>query len=300
MCEDICNLCTFAAVNVAMFGKILNTFGTKIVVAFFNLAIAIIISQVLGDSGKGVQSLVLTNISFILIFSEIVCGASLIYLTSRHSFSKLWLPSVLWALLVAAVMGVVMGLIDIGLERSMALHTAILSFISSIASINFRFLVGKEEVKKANYNTLLQPFLLVLTLVVYHFVLGRRDVYGYIIGLYAAYIGSSILGTCQLREEYKSLRIMPWREYGEALKALFKYGFLNQTGHFVQFFSVFIINIFVHSIWGRFVLWLRCPPCWRCRCCPPRFTSSCSVPTSGGWPSSFASSHRVCCSTASS
>ena len=251
MCEDICNLCTFAAVNVAMFGKILNTFGTKIVVAFFNLAIAIIISQVLGDSGKGVQSLVLTNISFILIFSEIVCGASLIYLTSRHSFSKLWLPSVLWALLVAAVMGVVMGLIDIGLERSMAWHTAILSFISSIASINFRFLVGKEEVKKANYNTLLQPFLLVLTLVVYHFVLGRRDVYGYIIGLYAAYIGSSILGTCQLREEYKSLRIMPWREYGEALKALFKYGFLNQTGHFVQFFnlrlSYYLLNVYVDA-----------------------------------------------------
>ena len=61
-----------------MFGKILNTFGTKILVAFINLAIAIIISQVLGDSGKGIQSLVLTNISFSLIFSEIVCGASLV------------------------------------------------------------------------------------------------------------------------------------------------------------------------------------------------------------------------------
>ena len=234
-----------------MFGKILNTFGTKIVVAFFNLAIAIIISQVLGDSGKGVQSLVLTNISFILIFSEIVCGASLIFLTSRHSFSKLWLPSVLWALLIAAIMGVLMSLLDMGLDRSLALHTAILSFISSFASINFRFLIGKEEVEKANYNTLLQPFLLVATLVVYHFVLGRRDVYGYIIGLYIAYTGSSILGVCQLRNEYKSLKIKPFREYGDALKALFKYGFLNQTGHFVQFFnlrlSYYLLNAYVDA-----------------------------------------------------
>ena len=234
-----------------MFGKILNTFGTKIVVAFFNLAIAIIISQVLGDSGKGVQSLVLTNISFILIFSEIVCGASLIYLTSRHSFSKLWLPSVLWALLIAAVMGVLMGLLDMGLDRSLALHTAILSFISSFASINFRFLIGKEEVKKANYNTLLQPFLLVATLLVYHFVLGRRDVYGYVIGLYIAYTGSSVLGVCQLRKEYKSLKILPFHEYNEALKALFKYGFLNQTGHFVQFFnlrlSYYLLNAYVDA-----------------------------------------------------
>ena len=131
-----------------MFGKILNTFGTKIVVAFINLMIAVIISQVLGDSGKGVQSLILTNISFILIFSEIVCGASLVFLTSRHPFSKLWLPSVLWALIIAVLMGGVMLLFNMGLDATLALHTAVLSFISSFASINFRFLIGKEAVKK--------------------------------------------------------------------------------------------------------------------------------------------------------
>ncbi len=234
-----------------MFGKILNTFGTKIVVAFFNLAIAIIISQVLGDSGKGVQSLVLTNISFILIFAEIVCGASLVYLTSRHSFSKLWLPSVIWALIVSAVMGLLMGVLNMGLDGSLVFHTAILSFISSFASINFRFLIGKEEVRKANYNTLLQPFLLVATLVVYHFVLGRRDIYGYIIGLYLAYAGSSVLGVCQLHKEYAALTFHPFGEYREALKDLFKYGFLNQTGHFVQFFnlrlSYYLLNAYVDA-----------------------------------------------------
>ena len=185
------NLCTFAAAIETMFGNILNSFGTKIVVALLNLTIAIVISQVLGDSGKGVQSLVLTNISFILIFSEIVCGASLVFLTSRYSFSKLWLPSVLWALLIAALMGVVMVVVNMGLDTTLALHTAVLSFLSSFASINFRFLIGKEEVKKANYNTLLQPLVLVVTLLVYYLVLGRRDIYGYVIGLYLAYISSS-------------------------------------------------------------------------------------------------------------
>jgi len=234
-----------------MFSKILNTFGTKIVVAFLNLAIAILISQVLGDSGKGLQSLVLTNISFILIFSEIVCGASLVYLTSRHSFSKLWLPSVLWALIVAVVMGILMLVLNMGLDADLALHTAVLSFISSFASINFRFLIGREEVKKANYNTLLQPLMLVLTLVVYYLVLGRRDIYGYILGLYLAYLGSSVLGVCQLRADYKSLTLSPLREYKDTLKALFKYGFLNQTSHFVQFFnlrlSYYLLNAYVDT-----------------------------------------------------
>lgn len=234
-----------------MFGKILNTFGTKILVAVFNLTIAIIISQVLGDSGKGVQSLVLTNISFILIFSEIVCGASLVFLTSRFSFSKLWLPSVLWALVIAAIAGGLMWVFPFGLDHSLALHAAVLSFVSSFASINFRVLIGKEEVKKANYNTLLQPFVLVLTLVVYYLLLGNRDIYGYIIGLYLAYLSSSVLGVCQLRNEYRSLRFYAFGEYKDALQALFKYGFLNQTGHFVQFFnlrlSYYLLNAFVDA-----------------------------------------------------
>ena len=234
-----------------MFSKILNTFGTKMVVAFINLAIAILISQVLGDSGKGLQSLVLTNISFILIFSEIVCGASLVYLTSRHDFSKLWLPSMLWALLVAVVMGLLMMMLNMGLDSALAVHTAILSFVSSFANINFRILIGREEVKKANYNTLLQPVALVLTLLVYYLVLGKSDIYGYIIGLYVAYGSSAILGTCQLRSEYKSLKIYPLREYNEALRALFKYGFLNQTSHFVQFFNLrlgyYLLNAYVDT-----------------------------------------------------
>ncbi len=234
-----------------MFGKILNTFGTKMLVAIINLTIAILISQVLGDSGKGVQSLVLTNISFILIFSEIVCGASLVYLTSRHSFSKLWLPSILWALLMAAVMGLIISLLTPGLDSSLAIHTAILSFVSSFANIHFRVLIGKEEVKKANANTLLQPFMLLVMLAVYYLILGKRDIYGYIIGLYVAYLSSSILGFFQLRKEYKTLRFYSFGDYKETLKDLFKYGFLNQTGHFVQFFNLrlnyYLLNAYVDT-----------------------------------------------------
>lgn len=248
---DSANFIIFAAEIVRMFGKILNTFGTKMLVAVINLTIAILISQVLGDSGKGVQSLVLTNISFILIFSEIVCGASLVYLTSRHSFSKLWLPSIVWALLMAAVMGLIISFLTPGLELSLAIHTAILSFVSSFANIHFRILIGKEEVKKANANTLLQPFMLLLTLVVYYLLLGKRDIFGYIVALYVAYLSSSVLGFFQLRDEYKSLRWYPFGEYKEALKDLFKYGFLNQTGHFVQFFNLrlnyYLLNAYVDT-----------------------------------------------------
>ena len=234
-----------------MFKKILNTFGTKIVAAALNFLIAIIISQTLGDTGSGTQSLVVATIAFILIFSEIVCGASIIYLAPRHSFKKILVASVVWAALIAVVMGFGIRLFYPKLEPDLVVHVAILSFISSLSNINFRFLVGKEEIQKANYNTLLQPVLLTLTLVLYHFILKREGIYGYLIGLYAAYGGTFLLGIWMLRNEYANLRHDKDKDYKPVLKDLFKYGFLNQTGHFVQFFNLRLSYYLLDSYIGR-------------------------------------------------
>ena len=234
-----------------MFKKILNTFGTKILAAVLNLLIAIIISQTLGDTGSGTQSLILTSITFILIFSEIVCGASIVYLTPRHSFKKILVASVIWSGFIAIVMGFCIRLFYPKLDQDLVLHVAILSFISSLSNINFRLLVGKEEIQKANYNTLLQPVLLTLTLVVYYIILKRTDIYGYIIGLYAAYFGTFLLGVWMLRKDYAQLPNDKDRAYGPVLKDLFKYGFLNQTGHFVQFFNLRLSYYLLDSYIGR-------------------------------------------------
>ena len=234
-----------------MFKKILNTFGTKILAAALNLLIAIIISQTLGDSGSGTQSLVLTSITFILIFSEIVCGASIVYLAPRHSFKKILVASVIWSGLIAILMGFCIRLFYPNLDQDLVLHVAILSFISSLSNINFRLLVGKEEIQKANYNTLLQPVLLTLTLVVYYIILKHTDIYGYIIGLYAAYGGTFLLGMWMLRKDYANLRHDKDKRYAPVLKDLFKYGFLNQTGHFVQFFNLRLSYYLLDSYIGR-------------------------------------------------
>ena len=234
-----------------MFKKILNTFGTKMLAAALNFIIAIIISQTLGDTGSGTQSLVLTSITFILIFSEIVCGASIIYLAPRHSFKKILVASVIWSALIAVIMGFCIRLFYPNLESDLVVHVAILSFISSLSNINFRFLVGKEEIQKANYNTLLQPVLLTLTLVMYYLVLKKTDIYGYVIGQYAAYGGTFLLGVWMLRKEYANLPNDKDKEYGPVLKDLFKYGFLNQTGHFVQFFNLRLSYYLLDSYIGR-------------------------------------------------
>jgi len=221
-----------------MFKKIINTFGTKITAAVINFLIAVLLSQALGDTGKGTQALLLATISFIIIFSDIVCGTSIVYLTPHHPFKKILVASTVWAAFIAVVMGFIIWLFYPDLASNLVLHVAILSFISSLSSINFRFLVGKEEIKKANYNTLLQPVMMILTLIVYYIWLKRTDIYGYVIALYIAYTGTFLLGVWMLRDEYAHLGKDKDRHYAAVLRDLFKYGFLNQTGHFVQFFNL--------------------------------------------------------------
>ena len=221
-----------------MFKKILNTFGTKIAAAIINFLIAVVLSQTIGDVGKGTQSILLTTITFILIFSEIVSGESIVLLTPRHTFKQILIPSALWSSLIAVIMGFAIGQFYPGLNADLVIHVAILSLISSLSGINFRYLIGKEEIKKANYNTLLQPVLIIFTLLIYYVFLKKTDIYGYIIALYAAYSGSFLLGIWMLRDEYANLKIGKKTDYQGVLKDLFKYGFLNQTGHFVQFFNL--------------------------------------------------------------
>ena len=221
-----------------VFKKILNTFGTKIVAAVINFLIAVIISRVLGDDGKGTQALLLTTISFILIFSEIVCGESIVFLAPHHPFKKILVASTLWSGLIAVVMGFSIRLFYPLLEAPLVIHVAVLSFISCLSGINYRFLVGKEQIQKANYNTMLQPVLIILTLIVYYLILKRNDIYGYVIALYVAYTGTFLLGVWMLHDEYAKLPQDHDGNYREVLRDLFKYGFLNQTGHFVQFFNL--------------------------------------------------------------
>ena len=61
-----------------MLRKIIQTFGIRAFSAFINLLIAVVLSQYLGPDGKGNQNIIITTISIILIFANLVGGATLV------------------------------------------------------------------------------------------------------------------------------------------------------------------------------------------------------------------------------
>lgn len=82
---------------------IFNTFSIKLLTAISGFLTAIVVSRYLGTSGKGEQSLILATISIVLIFSNIIGGATLVYFSIRIPKFHLILLSYLWSLFISFV-----------------------------------------------------------------------------------------------------------------------------------------------------------------------------------------------------
>jgi len=138
-----------------VFSKILHTFGARAISAVVNLLIAITLSQYLGPEGKGIQSLIITTITFVLVFANLVGGATLVYLVPRHKTSLLVLPSYFWTILVALLCYFVLLYFPI-VDKSYIVHICILSVLNSFTSINTSVLIGKEKIATSNIISLLR------------------------------------------------------------------------------------------------------------------------------------------------
>ena len=206
--------------------------------AILNFLIAVVISQTVGDVGKGEQALLLMDITFVLIFSDIISGSSIVFLTPKHSFSKIILPAYFWSLLIGLFSIVVFPLVGGEITWSLAANVGLLSVLSSLASVNTSVLIGRERVNAANAVNLWQPVTLLLTLLVCYYGFRMLNLNAYIIALYVAYGGSWLFGTILLHNEFRKFTFCPFDEYKVVVKDLFKYGILNQSGHLVQFINL--------------------------------------------------------------
>ncbi len=221
-----------------MFKKIINTLGTKLFGALLNFAIAAVISQAVGDVGKGEQSLLLTTITFIIIFSDIVSGTSLVYLTPKHSFSKLILPTYIWSVCVGLVASCVIPIFYSSLPLNIAVNIGILSILASLNAVNVTILTGKERINAVNCLNLFQPIAILSTLLICYFIFDIRNVNAYIIALYVSYGGSWLGGIFLLRRDFRHTVFHRFQDYKPVIHDLFKFGILNQSSHFVQFFNL--------------------------------------------------------------
>jgi O-antigen/teichoic acid export membrane protein len=225
--------------------KIINTFSARLLTAIINLFIAIAISQYLGATGKGEQGIIITTIVLILIFSNLIGGPSIVYLVPRHPLSSLIIPSYIWSIFVSAVFFALMKSINI-INSEYILHVTLLTAINSFASINQSILLGKERIKTNNYLSLLQAALIISTLIIYFYFLGKPDILSYIKALYFGFGVSFILSFYFIFPFLKNKNVVKQdNNFSNAIKGLVRYGAWNQIGTIAQMLSFRVSYYFI-------------------------------------------------------
>lgn len=213
-----------------MYKIIAGNFSVKFISAVINLLIAILISQYLGASGKGEQSLIIVTISFIILFNNFVGGASVVYLTPRNPLNHIVVPSYIWSFIINIIAAIALYVWS-GLSLFLVGSITMLSFISSLTAVNTSILIGQMKIAKHNFVVVLIP---ILTLgVLFVSVLNESvTITHYVYALYLAYGVSFIMSVFYLfranREKSEPLTIS---EFFSALKQLLFFGTQNQLMH---------------------------------------------------------------------
>lgn len=233
-----------------MLNKILNTFGTRAISAVINFLIAIVVSQYLGPDGKGEQGIIIATIAFVLVFSNLVGGATLVYLVPRHKFSLLLLPSYFWSVIIS--MGAFLFLHATNfVEPWVIIHICALSILNSFTNINSTLLIGKEKIKASNLISLAQPLIVIVSLLLYFLVLNEKSIAAYIHSLYFAFGGSLLISLVYVYKVFGKISLHSLQEYFVVIRELFRLGFMNQLAHITQVMSFRLSFYFLDAYHGE-------------------------------------------------
>ena len=227
-----------------MFAKILHTFTSRVGIAGLNFLIVILTAQSLGAAGRGEIGLFVANIALVLLFTSIVGGTGLTYLTPRTNFYQLVFPAYMWALLVSVL--ATFGIYLAGqVPGVFALHLFGLALLQSFFTINTTVLLGKEKVKSYNYLSFLQTLLTAAILAAGFLLLEAKSIAFYFISLYLAYGISTLLSFFLLFQLDEKPDFSGFREN---LVHLFRLGATAQLSNIITFLNYRLGYYFLNTL----------------------------------------------------
>jgi len=227
-----------------MFKKILSTFSAQLLSGLIGISVVILTARHLGAEGRGVISILVFNISLVLMFNNFVGGGALVYLTSRENFGRLITVSYLWALISALAVSALLTFSGLS-PVNFAAHLFLLSLINAVNGVNTNILIGQERLHERNISLVVQG---VIQLLVFYSILqwlGERSVMSFIKALYASYLVSFVLSSIFLLKKRDHIVS---RSLAAVTKGLVSYGFYVQAGGLIQLlnfrFSYYLIEKF--------------------------------------------------------
>lgn len=177
----------------------------------------------MGGEIRGEITLFVLNIAIIQIVNEIYTGYTLVHFIPKFSFKKLYKFGFLWVALCTLVLSIFFYLFNVRMGGNWV-HLFLLSFIVILHSFHLVFILGKEKIKLYNWLSASQPLILLLSLLIFIFVLQQKSVTSYIISMYISFVPPAIISSIYIFKEYRN----PIKQEVFLVKQIFTNGFYNQ------------------------------------------------------------------------
>ena len=168
-----------------MLRKIIETIGTRYLVAFLNLILLVLNARALGIHGVGLIGLVLAAVNIVMMCNSVLSGNTIVYFMNRYPSFQVFIPAYLWTISMGALASCIMWVSGL-IPEGYGMHVYLLSLLLSLTAANARFLLGTDCIRKFNLTYTLQGGLLFVAVLILYYVFDVKTVDAYICGLYIA------------------------------------------------------------------------------------------------------------------
>lgn len=237
-----------------MFKKIAGTIGTRALTALLAFVTWTLNAHYLGPEQLGTISLIIFAVAIIMLFTNFMAGAALIYLTPRYGIYKLFIPAYLWSFLVTIcaafllrLIGILFPILEI-IPAGYFKPVLFLALIMSFNSANYMLLLGLERVKQYNLISLVQIVVLFMILLFMLFGIEYLDVMAYYWAVFISYSLSMLIGLVILYPYFKRVQLANMK----ALVAeILRFGTYVQVANIFQAMNYRLSLKFVDFFLGR-------------------------------------------------
>jgi O-antigen/teichoic acid export membrane protein len=208
--------------------------------AVLSIVLLLLNSNVLGTEGLGTIGIIVLEITIYLLISNVICGGSLIYYSSRKKVNELMIAAYLWILLSAGAYYLIISLVPV-LSSDYLNSIVLLGFLQSVITANLSLLAGQQRFKVFNLVALSQAIIQISSLCIFFFLLDERSIASFIQSTLIAYSFAVV---------FSFIRLIPTIEKEIKLPtlALFKelihYGFYLQIANVTQLMN-YRLNYFL-------------------------------------------------------
>lgn len=233
-----------------MFKKVLETIGTRYVVALLNLALIFINARVLGPDGIGLAGIIIAASNIAVLFNSILSNNTIVYFLNKYPVKTVMLPAYLWCPVGSALACALMHVLTL-LPEGYAWDVYLLSLLNSYVAANSRLLLGKDNIKSFNLTFFLQGGLLFFLLLFLYYFCREQHVDAYLWGMYLANGIALLVSTLLLLPLLVKKEGTPAsKPFFPIVREMFSYGLWSSADNIAEFCSTRLNYFLVKSFSG--------------------------------------------------